>query len=807
MRSTFADELRFIARRLRRNAIFATSVAATLGLGIGALSAVFGAVYGVLLRPLPYHDAGRLVTLWVDLRATGRADPEWLSFPDFADWRDHARSLTGTAAYTGWSATVPGDGTNEPERVPGASVSWSYFDVLGVRPALGRTFQQAEDVPNAERVVVLGDGVWRRRFGADPAIVGRALTLNDEPWTVIGVMPAWFRSPMPGVEIWRPLRQTRASDPCGRGCISLQAVARLKPGVTLAAAREDLTQVLERAAETDADVAPGSRAWPIPLRDQLVGEVRAPLLVLAGAVALVLLLVCANLANLQLVRGLQRTGEIAVRLALGAQRARLRRELLGESLVLALSGGTGGLLIASAGTGVLRSMLPPRVASVTTIGLDWRVVAFTAVASIVTGALFGTAPAWRLADLEVGRILRESSRSGTRRDVRFRNALVVTQFALALVLLNAAVLLTRSFVNLSRTDLGFEPDRVVGVNLQLPRGRYATPAESQQFFQSLVERLRALPGVARAAATSIAPLDNGDMTFSFLREGEAPQRGSTPNLWTRRITPDYFATMGMELRAGRGITSEDRAGTPQVAVINEAAARTYWPGTSPLDRTITLQGPSGDAPTRIVGIVASTRHDGPRQPVKPEVFVPAAQVPARAMTVLVRSRGEPAALVGSIRQAIREAEPSLAVPTPRPFAERVADAVALPRLFMRLLVGFGIAALALASIGIYGLVRYSVETRTREFGIRMAIGAAPARILTLVSREVAVLAALGVVLGVGGALAAGRLLGSLVVGLSTTDLTTPAVTTLTLVAVAALATLVPARHAMRTDPSVALRDR
>ena len=805
MISALFNDLRLVARTLRRNAVFTLSVSATLALGIGALSSVFSAVYGVLVRPLPYADPDRLITLWVDLRVNGRAEPEWLSFPDFADWRDQSRSLVSAAAYTGWAATVPGDGNVEPERIPGASVSWNYFDVLGVKPRSGRAFQEAEDSPNGDKVVVLSDGVWRRRFGADPSIVGRALTLNDESWTVVGVMPASFRSPMPRAEIWRPLRQSRATDPCGRGCISLQAIARLKPGVTLAAAREDLSEILRRAGETDANVVPNSRAWPISFHDQLVGDVRTPLIVLAGAVALVLLLACANLANLLLVRGMRRAGEIAVRLALGAERSRIRRELLLESVTLAAIGGIGGLFIAVAGTGALRSIMPPRVASVTSLGLDWRVVVFTAVAAIATGLLFGAAPAWRLADLDLAAVLREGAKGGSRRDVRFRNALVVLQFGLAVVLLNAAGLLTRSFLNLSRTDLGFAPERVVGFDLQLPRGRYATPVHAEQFFEALLEKLQALPGVASAGATSIAPLDNGDMNFGFEKPGEEPRRGSSASLWTRRITPDYFATMGMSLRSGRALTANDRAGAPQVAVINEAAARTYWPGESPLNKSIVLQGPSESQPTQIVGIVASVRHDGPRQPVKPEIYVPVAQVPARGMTVVVRARGEPAALVASIRAAVREAEPSLPVPAAAPFESRVADSVALPRLFMRLLAAFGLAALALASIGIYGLVRYSVETRTREFGIRLAIGSAPSAILGLVARDVAILAALGAAIGIAGAFAAGRLLTSLLVGLSGTDLTMMALSVFALVTVGGIAMLVPARIAMRTDPSVALR--
>jgi putative ABC transport system permease protein len=805
MPSTLTSDLRFVLRTLRRNRVFALTVSTTLALGIGALSAVFSAVYAVLLRPLPYRDADRLVTLWVDLRATGRAEPEWLSFPDFADWRDQSRSLSGVAASSGWSATVPGDGNTEPERLSGASVSWNYFDVLGVQPFAGRTFRQIEDAPNAERVVVLSDGVWRRRFGADPTMVGRSLTLNDEPWTVIGVMPASFRSPLPGAEIWRPLRQSRSSDPCGRGCVSLQAIGRLRDGVTIAAAREDLTGVLQRSARSDPDVVPGSRAWPIPLRDQLVGDVRTPLIVLAGAVALVLVLVCANLANLVLVRGLRRTGDIAVRLALGAARARVRRELLAESIVLALVGGIGGLAVAAAGIGALRSIMPPRVASIATIALDWRIVAFTTVASIATGLAFGAAPAWRLSDIDVGAVLRESMRGAGRHDVRLRNALVVLQFALALVLLNAAGLLTRSFLRLSSTDLGFDAQHVIAVDLQLPRGRYATPAMAGQFFDALVERLRALPGVTSAAATTIAPLDNGDVNFDFTKPGEVVRRGKPLNLWTRRVTPDYFTTMGMSLRAGRSITADDRANGAPVAVINEAAAHAYWPGGSPLGTTINLQGPGADEPTRIVGIVASARHNGPRQPVKPEVFVPAARVPGRAMTVVVRTRGDAAALIAPIRAAIRESEPALPVPAPWLFADRLAESVALPRVFMRVLAAFGLAALALASIGIYGLVRYSVETRTREFGIRLAVGASPRGILALVAREVSVLSALGVVAGIAGAFAAARLLTALLVGVSATDLPMLAVTTTVLLVVAAVGMLVPARHAMRTDPSVALR--
>jgi predicted permease len=805
MFASVLHDLRFVLRTLNRNRVFAVAVAATLALGIGALSAVFSAVYGVLVRPLPYHDPDRLVTLWVDLRASGRAEPEWLSFPDYADWREQSRSLASVAAFTGWAATVPGDGNTEPERIPGASVSAAYFDVLGVKPALGRTFWESDDAPNAERVVVLSDGVWRRRFGADAGILGRSLTLNEEPWTVVGVMPPTFRSPLPGAEIWRPLRQTRLSDGCGRGCVSLQSIARLKPNVTLQATRADLTQILERAAQTDANVVPNSRAWPIPLREQLVGEVKRPLLILIGAVALVLLLACANLANLLLVRGLRRSGEIAVRLALGAERSRIRRELLSESLVISLIGGIGALAIASAGIGTLRAIMPPDVASVTSFRLDWTVVAFTATVAILTGITFGAAPAWRLGDVDLGTVLRDSSTGGRRGDVRFRNALVALQFALAVVLLNAAGLLSRSFLNLSRTDLGFEPDRVVSVDLQLPRNRYATPVQAQQFFDALVERLRGLPGVQNVGASSIAPFSNGDNNFGFTKEGEAERPGAPTTLWTRRVTPAYFATMGMSLRAGRVITADDRPGGPAVAVINESAARTYWANESPIDKMIFLQGPTGPEQTRIVGVVASARHDGPRQPVKPEIFVPSSQRPGRAMTVVVRASGEPARLIGSIRAAVRAMEPALPIPAPTPMITLLDESVALPRLFMMILSGFGVAALTLAAVGIYGLVRYSVETRTREFGIRLAIGAAPRGLLTLVAREVMLLAGIGVMLGLVGALAAAKTLSAMLVGLSGADAMMLAVTAVTLVAVGGVAMLVPARAAMRTDPSVALR--
>lgn len=802
---SLAHTLRFALRSLRRSPAFTISVAATLALAIGALSAVFSATYGVLLRSLPYRNPHELITLWVDLRSSGRAEPEWLSFPDFADWRDEARSLIGVAAYTGWAATVASDGSLEAERIPGAAVSWNYFQLLGVAPALGRAFQEIEDAPNAERVVVLGDGVWRRRFGADPGIVGRALTLNDEPWTVVGVMPASFRPPMIGAQIWRPLRQNRFSEPCGRGCVSLQAIARMRPGSTLETTRKELSDILAIAARSDPNVVPGARAWPIALRDHLIGEARTPLLVLTGAVALVLLLACANLANLLLVRGMRRRGEIAVRLALGAERSRIRAELLLESLVLAATGGIAGLAVAGAGIGVLRSIMPASVATVSTITLDWRVMTFTTVASIATGLLFGAAPAWRLADLELASSLRDSTRGARRGDVRFRNALVVVQFALAVMLLNAAGLLTRSFLTLSRTELGFAPARVLSLDLQIPRGRYPTPAEAQRFFDATIERLRALPGIATVAATSVAPLGNGDMNFGFQKEGMEPRRGAPPTLWARRVTPGYFATMGMTIRAGRGITDDDRVDGPRVAVINEAAARAYWAGESPLGKSIVLEGPGGAAPTRIVGIVASVRHDGPRQPVKPEVYVPAAQRAGRALTIVVRTSAEPGAAVAAVRSVVRELEPNIPVPTPALLADRLGDTIALPRLFMWILSGFGVAGLALASVGIYGLVRYSVETRTREFGIRMAIGAAPSGILTLIAREVLALTALGIAAGIGGALAVSRLLGALLVGLTATDPLMLGLTSLTLVTVGTAAMLVPARIAVRTDPSIALR--
>jgi predicted permease len=529
------------------------------------------------------------------------------------------------------------------------------------------------------------------------------------------------------------------------------------------------------------------------------------LLILIGAVALVLLLACANLANLLLVRGLRRSGEIAVRLAMGAERSRIRRELLTESVVIAIIGGVGALGVAAAGIGTLRAIMPPAVAAIASIRLDWTVVAFTAAIATLTGVAFGAAPAWRLGDLELASVLRDSSRGGSRGDVRFRNALVALQFALAVVLLNAAGLLSRSFLNLSRTDLGFEPDRVVAVELQLPRNRYPSPVQAQQFFDALVERLRALPGVQNVGASSIAPFSNGDNNFGFTKEGEEERPGAPTTLWTRRVTPNYFGTMGMPLRAGRVITADDRQGGPAVAVINESAARTYWANESPIDKVIFLQGPTGPEETRIGGVVASARHDGPRQPVKPEIFVPSAQHPGRAMTVVVRASADPVRLIGSIRAAVRAMEPALPVPAPTPMMTLLDESVALPRLFMVILSGFGVAALTLAAVGIYGLVRYSVETRTREFGIRLAIGAAPRGILRLVAREVMLLAGLGVVSGVAGALAAARTLSAMLVGLSGTNVVMLALTALTLIVVGAVAMLVPARVAMRTDPSVALR--
>ena len=800
------QDIRYATRTLLRSPGFALVVALTLALGIGANTAIFSVVNGILLRPLPYRDPERLVAVWLDHRALGREEPEWFAPPDFFDWREQNRTFEGMAAMQGWGAALTGSG--EPVRALGWAVSHDFFRVLGVPLARGRAFTAAEDVPDGERVVIISHGFWHRQFGGSADIVGRSIMLNDTPWTVIGVLPDGFRSPLGDAAIYRALRLDRTT-PCGRGCWTLRVVGRLRPGVTLAQAHADVAGIAARAARDFPQTNDRVGAWLVPLREQLSGEVRPALVALLGAVVLVLLIACVNVANLLLARGASRAREVGIRTALGAARRRLVRQLLTESALLALAGGAAGLLVGLWGVDLLRPGIPEEIRDFYRIGVDARVVAFTVALTLLASLVFGLGPALAASRTDLASAFKEGGR-GTSEGAagrRVRSALVVAEVALALVLLAGAGLLMRSFVAMQRVDAGFDPENLLIAQFALPGSRYAPGSPARlQFYSDLLERVRRQPAVRSAALGTVTPMIGGDNDISFRVEGRPVPANQLPSAWMRLVSPDYVRTLGMRVVAGRGLTPDDRAGAPSVALVNETMARRHWPGESPLGKRV-FTGIASDTAEAItvVGVVNDIHHDALDAPPKVEIYLPYLQWTPGSMTLLVKTTGDPLALAPAVRREVAQIDPRLPVGQIETQESIMRGTVALPQLYAMLFGVFAAAALALAAIGIYGVIAYSVEQRTREIGVRMALGARPADVLRLVVRQGMTPALVGVAVGLVGALGAARLMRSLLFGVSPTDPLTLAAVTLFLGAVALLASYLPARRATRVTPTEALR--
>jgi putative ABC transport system permease protein len=799
------QDVRIALRGLRRTPGFTTVAILTLALGIGANSALFSVLRSVLLRPLPYPEAGQLVQVWSDARQSGRAEPEWLTPPDFVDWRDGNRTFSGMAAYQGWAPDLTGSG--EPEALGGVLVSGNYFTVLGVAPALGRLLTMADDDAGAERVVVLSDGVWRRRFGADPGILGKAITLNGDPWTVVGVLLPGFRPPLQTApEVYRPIRRP-ANSGCGRGCVVLRVIGRMKPGVTLGQAQADVGGVAARLAQTFPATNDKLGAWLIPLHQQITGRTRDPLLALGGAVGFVLLIACVNLANLLLVRGASRARELGVRAALGAGRGRLVRQLLAESGVLATIGGGLGLLLGVAGSGVLSTLVPEGVRRIQGVHVDGTVVGFTAGLALLSGLLFGLLPSVNAARSDLMGALRSGGRETGRQAGRVRNGLVVAELAFAVVLLVGAGLLLRSFLLMQRVDLGYRNKGVVMVSIGLPRARYPNGNVALGAVDNILARLRANPAIRSAEVTDLPPLGTGgDQDVTAIPIGE-PQRADVPEaIWYRSISAGYLTEMHMRMVSGRNFTAEDRQGAVSVGIVNQEAARRFWPGKNPIGRVL-AQGADSAAPRlTIVGVVASARHDGPNQPLKTELFMPFEQFPSRGPVFVLEPARNAESAVAAFRQALKEVDPLVPVAAVDPIEELVGNAVSLPRLYALLIGIFASAALLLAVLGVYGVMAYAVAQRQREIGVRLALGAAPGTIRRLVLGQGARLALVGTGIGLLAAVGAGRLLGSLLFQVSAFDLATFVAVPLVLGVMALVACWLPARRAMRVDPLVAIRE-
>ena len=811
-------DLRFALRGLLRRPGFTAVVVLTLALGIGANSAIFSVVNGVLLRPLPYDRPAEVATIWVSWPGNPQGE---LSQPEYWDLREQNRSFTRLAAYADGSLTLTGSG--DPERLRAGFVSADALPLLGVAPARGRAFSPDDDRPGAPVVVLIGDGLWRRRFGADPGVVGRTVILDDAPATIVGVMAPGFQLPThyagSGAEVWAPLQLDPAIDRSERGWHWVNVMARLRPGVDIATASQEVGALARRMRETyPTEYKPSFGGFAVIAADDLVGEIRPAILVLLGAVGLLLLIACANVASLLLARAEARQREIAVRTALGAGTSNLVRQLLTESLVLALAGGIIGAVLADWGVRGLVAAAPPTLPRLDAVHTDGWVLGFTLVVSTLTGILFGLVPAIQAARPDLTVALAEGGRSGSSAGrQRFRRGLVVAQIALALMLVTSAGLLIRSFVRMRGVDPGFDPSHLLTAEVELSGVRYDTPAKVRAFYAGLVDRLDALPGVRSAAAARALPMTGrlviGD--WSFVVEGRHANPPTPADRITadwQTLTPGYFETLRIPVLQGRAIEAEDRVGATPVIVINRSLANLAWPGEDPIGRRVLLGGGQVDSVWRtVVGIVGDVRHRGLTAAPRPEMYLPHAQfpmgtgTPERTLRLVLRTQGDANALTGPLRATLAGLDPAVPLVDVQTMDQALGAWAAERRLTMILVAAFAALALTLGAVGVYGVMAHLVVQRTREIGIRIALGAVPREILGLVMRQGGWLAAAGVALGVVGALAAGRVLAGLLFQVTPTDPLTYAGTALALLGVAGVAALVPALRATRTDPVEALR--
>jgi putative ABC transport system permease protein len=809
------QDLRYSFRRLARSPAFTLVVILTLALGIGANTAIFSAVHAVLLRPLAYAEPGRLVTIEHYYPSLGSMKAP-VSAPGFRDYQARGRVFESMAVETGWAANITGVG--EPARLQGARVTGRFFGTLGVPALLGRALQPGEDSAGREHVVVLSYGLWQRLFGGEPTVVGRTLSLNGESYEVVGVMPNEFRDAFNrAVELWTPLvlRPEQFIDD-ERTHEWLNLTARLRPGIPWEQAAAEMRSFAEQLKRQYPDIYASD--WSLvttPLAQRTVGKVRPALLVLLGAVGFVLLIACANVANLLLARAAARSKEIAVRTALGASRHRLVRQLLTESLMLALAGGVLGLLLAWWGVRSVAALNPANLPRADEIGIAPPVLLFTLGISVLTGLLFGLAPAMHASAVDLHGMLKEGGRgsAGDRGGQGLRRMLVVAEVALALTLLTGAGLLVKSFARLASVDPGFDPDHLLTFNLSLPDARYPSDSQRTAFFDRVLPAIAAVPGVRAAGATSVMPFGGGWTTASFEIEGyQPPPRQPGPWGDIRRVSPGFFETLRIPIRRGRSLTADDRAGGRLVAVIDEEFVRRYWPKDDPLGRRLSFGPPPGATDTaarewiEVVGVVGHTKHEGLDAENRLQLYLPYAQQPRPLLAVAVRTAGEPAGYVNQMRRAVQAIDPDQPISAVRTMDELIAQSVGQRRLSMLLLSLFSGIALLLASLGIYGLMSYSVAQRSRELGVRIALGADRADVLRLVLRQGMSLALTGIAIGVGVAFALTRLVSSQLYDVRATDPATFAGMAVLLGLTALAANLIPALRATRVDPAVVLRE-
>jgi putative ABC transport system permease protein len=802
----FWQDLRYGFRSLLRNPGFCAVAVLALALGIGPNTAIFTMANAVLLKPLPVPEPNRVIMIWGTLLKSG-FDQMPVSGADYLDWKRQSHSFSQMSA----AFAIPEYGLNisgigDPERVPAAQASYEFLPALGIQPIAGRNFLSSEDLPGGPPAVLISNALWQRRFHSDPAAIGRTLTVDGIPRTVVGVVPHQLGE-MVAADVWLPAA-INPSNP-ERQNHHFGIVARLKPGVTLAQARAEMTVIAQRL---EREYPATNTGWGItmsPMAEMFTGRIRPVLLILLGAVGLLLLIACANLANLLLARAATREKEIAIRGALGAGRRRIVRQLLTESLVLALAGGALGLLLATYGVRLLRGIVPDMFPMMQHMGVDLRVLAFTLGISLLTGLLFGLVPAWRSSRTDLNTTLKEAagrseSAGGSN---RIRSFLLASEVALAVLLSVSAGLLLRSFVRVMAVDPGVRTANILTMNLTLPEVKYDTTVKRANFYKNLMERLEALPGVRSAGAVMFLPLRVSILSFrvgvnSFLIEGRPPvTQDKQPLADYRMATPGYFNTMGIALRQGRLFDQHDDLDAKRVAVVNEALVRKNFPHENPLGRRIVM----GDKPIEIVGVVADAKLYGLDSPIEPAVYVPHMQRPIDSMGVVVRTEGDPAAMAGAVRREILKLDPEQPISNVRTMEKVLSDSLMLRRVAMLMLLVFASLALTLATVGIYGLTAYAVSRRTHEIGLRVALGANQAQILRLVVGRGMITSLIGAAIGVAAAFQLTRALSGMLYGVTARDPLVFAGVPLLLIAVSVIASFVPARRATRIDPLVALR--
>jgi putative ABC transport system permease protein len=791
-------DLRCTLRRWRRHPTAIAAAGGALALATAAVTAIYSIVSGVLLRPLPYPQPERLVMIWQDMRGRGGPERDWISPGLFVEWQRRATMFAQIGAIRGWQPTLT-EGDN-PERLRGAAVSEGYFAALAVPAMFGRTFTAADDRTGAPAVAILSHALWTRRFGADSGVIGRTVLLDGQPTEIVGVLPPSFRGAIVDAEIWSPLRINPAGAP--RAMVTLRVLARLSPDVSLQLASSRMTGIASDLAREDPEWE-RARTTLIPLHSDMIGNVRPMLLVLAAAVGCVVLVATANLAHLLLASAAERARETTLRAALGAGRWQMVRPVVAEAVLLATAAVMSGAAAGWWALGGLLAIAPPSAPRLQDVSVDAGVLIVTAATTLSAALLAGLAPAAAALRANLAASLRDGGRESTGSG-RLRAGLVVAEVAMALVLLVAAALLTRTLIAMQRIDLGFRAEGLLTASVQPPRDAYRDAEAVRRLFTSLLDGAGAIPGVQAAALTSLLPLGGGEIRINFGIPGRPPSARpeDEPIAAMRQVSAGYFKTMGIRVTSGREIGVDDSASGPRVVVVNQALARRYWPGQEAVGRAVDLEMEEAI----VVGVVADVHHAGPTTPASPEMYLPYTQFNPRTATLVLRTAGAPSSLAIPLRGVVRRVDPRLPLASVAPMTELVMRTLAPARFVAVLLAGFALLAMAVTVIGVYGVQAFSVSRRTREIGVRIALGAGRGRVVGMVLRESLAHVIAGITVGLTIALGASRLARALLFGVSPTDPATYAVMAALIAAAALAASYVPARCAARVDPLVALRD-